>query len=195
MINPNYITHLDNVVRIIMIWYECWDSNSRPLEPHSSAIPNFATPGCQLVYDTTVGSKKQEGIYKKVKKFLEENKCCQLTSALVYGKVYFAFRRNVGIQTWRGGRAVEGTGLENRRSASFRGFESHPLRHAQSKKKSVSSNPFDLQKYPRGRRGSPAKGVGRETGARVQIPPSAPQETALFVGNRAVSSFIILLLP
>ena len=130
-----------------------------------------------------------------MKKFLEENECCQLTSALVYGKVYFAFRRNVGIQTWRGGRAVEGTGLENRRSASFRGFESHPLRPAQSKKKSVSSNPFDLQKYPRGRRGSPAKGVGRETGARVQIPPSAPQETALFVGNRAVSSFIMLLFP
>ena len=124
-----------------------------------------------------------------MKKILEENKCCQLTSALVYGKVYFTFRRNVGIQTWRGGRAVEGTGLENRRSASFRGFESHPLRHAQSKKKSVSSNPFDLQKYPRGRRGSPAKGVGRETGARVQIPPSAPQETALFVGNRAVFFF------
>ena len=24
---------------------ECRDSNSRPLEPHSSAIPNFATPG------------------------------------------------------------------------------------------------------------------------------------------------------
>ena len=35
----------------------------------------------------------------------------------------------------------------------------------------------------------PAKGVGRETGARVQIPPSAPQETALFVGNRAVFFF------
>ena len=27
-------------------WSECRDSNSRPLEPHSSAIPNFATPGC-----------------------------------------------------------------------------------------------------------------------------------------------------
>ena len=30
-----------------------------------------------------------------------------------------------------------------------------------------------LQMYSRGRRGAPAKGVGRETGARVQIPPSA----------------------
>ena len=30
-------------------WSECRDSNSRPLEPHSSAIPNFATPGYLLV--------------------------------------------------------------------------------------------------------------------------------------------------
>ena len=29
-----------------------------------------------------------------------------------------------------------------------------------------------LEKYSRGRRGAPAKGVGRATGARVQIPPS-----------------------
>ena len=28
------------------------------------------------------------------------------------------------------------------------------------------------EKYSRGRRGAPAKGVGRVTGARVQIPPS-----------------------
>jgi hypothetical protein len=28
------------------------------------------------------------------------------------------------------------------------------------------------EKYSRGRRGAPAKGVGRETGARVQIPLS-----------------------
>ena len=34
---------------------------------------------------------------------------------------------------------------------------------------------FDLRKYPRGRRGSPAKGVGGESRARVQIPPSAPK--------------------
>ena len=32
-----------------------------------------------------------------------------------------------------------------------------------------------LEKYSRGRRGAPAKGVGRETGARVQIPPSPPR--------------------
>jgi hypothetical protein len=32
---------------------------------------------------------------------------------------------------WRGGRVVDGSGLENRQGASPRGFESHPLRHAQ----------------------------------------------------------------
>ena len=35
---------------------------------------------------------------------------------------------------------------------------------------------FALEKYSRGRRGAPAKGVGRETGARVQIPPSPPEQ-------------------
>ena len=29
-----------------------------------------------------------------------------------------------------------------------------------------------MEKYSRGRRGAPAKGIGRVTGARVQIPPS-----------------------
>ena len=33
-------------------WSECRDSNSRPLEPHSSAIPNFATPGYCLPSQT-----------------------------------------------------------------------------------------------------------------------------------------------
>ena len=65
----------------------------------------------------------------------------------------------------RDGRAVEGTGLENRRCESIRGFESHSLRQFS----------YRLRKYPSGRRGSPAKGVGRETVARVQIPPSAPE--------------------
>ena len=30
------------------------------------------------------------------------------------------------------------------------------------------------EQYSSGRRGAPAKGVGRETGARVQIPPAPP---------------------
>ena len=33
-----------------------------------------------------------------------------------------------------------------------------------------------MEKYPRGRRGSPAKGVGRVTVARVQIPLSPPNK-------------------
>ena len=32
----------------------------------------------------------------------------------------------------------------------------------------------NVEKYPSGRRGSPAKGVVWETAARVQIPPSPP---------------------
>ena len=35
-----------------------------------------------------------------------------------------------------------------------------------------------MEKYSSGRRGAPAKGVGRATGARVQIPPSPPFGTA-----------------
>ena len=54
-------------------------------------------------------------------------------------------------------------------------------------KASVGSNPtlsakphyMVLQKYPSGRRGSPAKGVGGlKTRARVRLPPSAPKREA-----------------
>ena len=38
---------------------------------------------------------------------------------------------------------------------------------------------ISTEKYSRGRRGAPAKGVGWETAARVQIPPSPPRETQL----------------
>ena len=34
-----------------------------------------------------------------------------------------------------------------------------------------------MEKYPSGRRGSPAKGVVCESAARVQIPPSPPETT------------------
>ena len=41
-----------------------------------------------------------------------------------------------------------------------------------------------METYSRGWRGAPAKGVGRETGARVQIPPSPPTiPTTLGHGN------------
>ena len=38
-----------------------------------------------------------------------------------------------------------------------------------------------MQKYSSGRRGVPAKDVGRVTGARVQISPSAPKKTQYIV--------------
>ncbi len=41
----------------------------------------------------------------------------------------------------------------------------------------LSASKICLQKYPRGRRGSPAKGVGGLNRARVQIPPSAPTKS------------------
>ena len=50
-----------------------------------------------------------------------------------------------------------------------------------------------MQKYPSGSRGSPAKGVVRETVARVQIPPSAPvwessvRATHLFLSEQEIA--------
>ena len=41
-----------------------------------------------------------------------------------------------------------------------------------------------LEKYSSGRRGAPAKGIGRVTGARVQIPPSP-----LIIYNMSCSIF------
>ena len=69
---------------------------------------------------------------------------------------------------------------------------------------SVGSNPtlsatlfqadlFGTQKYPSGRRGSPAKGVGRETVARVQIPPSAPKLAEFEFKSSFSASFLFAL--
>ena len=83
----------------------------------------------------------------------------------------------------RDGRAVEGTGLENRRCESIRGFESHSLRQLNFS--------IDLRKYPRGRRGSPAKGVGRvKSAAEVQILSSAPSKNLEAI---TVSRFFLFL--
>ena len=41
------------------------------------------------------------------------------------------------------------------------------------------NNFINSEKYSRGRRGAPAKGVGRATGARVQISPSPPSKSEL----------------
>ena len=81
----------------------------------------------------------------------------------------------------RDGRAVEGTGLENRRCESIRGFESHSLRQFS----------YRLRKYPSGRRGSPAKGVGRvKSAAEVQILSSAPSKNLEAI---TVSRFFLFL--
>ena len=49
IVGRNWVEKLEKIRRTHKIprisWSECRDSNSRPLEPHSSAIPNFATPG------------------------------------------------------------------------------------------------------------------------------------------------------
>ena len=57
-----------NSMNSTVFWSECRDSNSRPLEPHSSAIPNFATPGYLLInsalkYINTVCEKCQALIF------------------------------------------------------------------------------------------------------------------------------------
>ena len=62
---------------------------------------------------------------------------------------------------------------------AVRGFESAPLLHKTSSIlfgvfNLILAFSYGLEKYSRGRRGAPAKGVGRETVARVQIPPSPP---------------------
>ena len=67
---------------------------------------------------------------------------------------YVSCSRHGMPSSWRDVRVVEGTGLENRRRASARGFESHSLRQF------FYNRTEDVQKYPSGRRGSPAKGVG-----------------------------------
>ena len=38
---------------------------------------------------------------------------------------------------------------------------------------------YNTEMYSRGRRGAPAKGVGRVTGARVQISPSPPTKNGI----------------
>ena len=48
-----------------------------------------------------------------------------------------------------------------------------------------------MQKYPSGSRGSPAKGVVRETVARVQIPPSAPFTPVAFGSGCLLAERII----
>ena len=43
-----HITHLDNVVRIIIVWSEWRDSNSRPPAPKAGALPTAQHPDLAL---------------------------------------------------------------------------------------------------------------------------------------------------
>ena len=67
--------------------------------------------------------------------------------------------------------------LKTSDSERSRGFESHSLRQIFLRIEFNTLTEPRLEKYSSGRRGAPAKGVGRVTVARVQIPPSPPKET------------------
>ena len=64
--------------------------------------------------------------------------------------------------------------LKTSDSERSRGFESHSLRQIFLRIEFNTLTEPRLEKYSSGRRGAPAKGVGRVTVARVQIPPSPP---------------------
>ena len=67
--------------------------------------------------------------------------------------------------------------LKTSDSERSRGFESHSLRQIFLRIEFNTLTVPRLEKYSSGRRGAPAKGVGRVTVARVQIPPSPPKST------------------
>ena len=116
---------------------------------------------------------------KKIKKIKMGADCWQIAN-----RYSIIIRRPTdgAFPWWRDVRAVEGTGLENRRRASVRGFESHSLRHIFNQWISY------LQKYPRGRRGSPAKGVGRVERREGSNPSfSAKRKALIFNGSRLFS--------
>ena len=51
---------------LVFFWSEWRESNSRPLEPHSSALPNWATPGYRK-YNNTLCYIIQVFFFKKTK--------------------------------------------------------------------------------------------------------------------------------
>ena len=70
--------------------------------------------------------------------------------------------------------------LKTSDSERSRGFESHSLRQIFLRIEFNTLTEPRLEKYSSGRRGAPAKGVGRVTVARVQIPPSPPIHPGTF---------------
>ena len=73
-------------------------------------------------------------------------------------------------------------------AATRRGFESHSLRQFSFIEKAKC---FDLRKYPRGRRGSPAKGVDRQKPVRgfKSLLPRQKEQTPLGVCSFCVEGF------
>ena len=69
--------------------------------------------------------------------------------------------------------------LKTSDSERSRGFESHSLRQIFLRIEFNTLTEPRLEKYSSGRRGAPAKGVGRVTVARVQIPLSPPYRNGL----------------
>ena len=116
--------------------------------------------------------------------FFDPERRNPLTAGTQCDKMCPASELNMLLHARRDGWVVESTGLENRRCESIRGFESHSLRQLNFS--------IDLRKYPRGRRGSPAKGVGRvKSAAEVQILSSAPRKARENIVFSLAFSFIL----
>ena len=155
-------------------WSEWRDLNSRPLDPQSSALPTALHPdfslllscGSQLVY-ISMPFIKMQAFFRKFLNFFS-------------GRIFKI------LLTRTGGYGIINKRLNDGHSRRFMercpsGWRNRSWKPATWKRPWVriplSPPQFydDLRKYPRGRRGSPAKGVGcLKNAARVQIPPSAP---------------------
>ena len=101
-----HITNLDNVVRIIIVWSEWRDLNSRPLDPQSSALPTALHPDIlfccasrgQLVYINMTVMKLQPLISIFLKFFCKRDsmKTCWQSPQL-YGIISKVFRRRTAF--------------------------------------------------------------------------------------------------
>ena len=91
-------------------WSELLDSNQRPLEPHSSAIPNFATPGYLLASLNCLSilahlSKKSKHYFLFFQNFLRpaasprQSKTCGMTAGLRVKANVPAYKNRLRFQT------------------------------------------------------------------------------------------------
>ena len=74
----------------------------------------------------------------------------QISESLLTNPIWICYHtisvQEDNLPLWRDVRVVEGTGLENRRRASVRGFESHSLRHAFT----IAYESAEVPKRPKG---------------------------------------------